>query len=176
MMKGAAHRLTQGARALFVSTASLDLDLARRHLNACEYAAFTAMAPAEQQHSLKVLSAVLAADPAAPPALTAAALLHDVGKSRCRLALWQKTLSVLANAVAPRISQRLGRDDRAGFWRAPFYVSRRHPKWSGDILRKCGSDERVIWLAENHQAAPERFSAHPLHPLLLQLQRADSAN
>ncbi len=176
MIKGATHRLVQGARALLTITASIELNQARDYLSACEYAAFTSLAPAEQQHSLKVLSSVLASDPSAPPVLAAAALLHDVGKSRCRLALWQKTLSVLVNAVAPQICQRLGREERLGFWRAPFSVWQHHPKWSGEILLKCGSDERVIWLAENHQADPERFSDHHLYPLLLQLQRADSAN
>ena len=176
MLKGATHRLAQGTRALLAAAASLDLELARRYLSVREYAAFTKMARAEQQHSLQVLNSVLQSDPTAPPTLTAAALLHDVGKSRCRLALWQKSLSVLVNAAAPKFCQQLGRDDRISLWRAPFIVWQHHPKWSGDILRECGSDEKVIWLAENHQAAAESFSGHPLYPLLMRLQRADAAN
>ena len=175
-MKAATHRLQQGVRALLASTASLDLDLARQHLSDCEFNAFTTMSRAEQWHSLNVLGSVLEADPAAPPSVITAALLHDVGKARYHLAVWQKTLSVLVNAIAPNISQRLSRDESVSSWRAPFTVRRRHPKWGGEILQQCGSDETVIWLAAHHQMDPERFLDHPCYSLLKQLQRADAAN
>lgn len=173
-MRAAIHRLSQGIGALFAFARSPDLERAQRYLSPCEYDAFRSMARSEQLHSLHVLERVLSTDPAAPKALLAAALLHDVGKSRYRLSVWQKTLAVIIEAIAPRLSRRLGDDESLGFARAPFIVRRHHAQWGGEILRSCGSDEDVIWLVERHQEYDERHSDRRISALLSKLQSADS--
>lgn len=173
MMKATIHRFAQGAGALFAFARSPDLDLARRHLSPCEYKAFRLMSRSEQLHSLNVLLAALEADQAAPTSLRSAALLHDVGKSRCHLSTWQKTFAVIIEAIAPRLSRRLSEHETISFWRAPFIVRRHHAKWSGEILRNCGSDADVIWLAERHQEDPEQHRDSPCYELLAKLQSAD---
>ena len=175
-MKQGSRRLAQGLRALLAFAMSPDLALARTYLSDCEFAAFQAMSRSEQLHSLNVLRAVLDAQPNAPKALTAAALLHDVGKSRRRLAVWQKTLAVLALSVAPGLSGRLSREDAPRAWRIPFIVQRHHPKWGAEILRDCGSDTDLIWLVEQHQAQANEHQAHPAFALLKCLQAADNAS
>ncbi|MCY3864095.1 MAG: HD domain-containing protein [Chloroflexi bacterium] len=172
-MKGAVHRFAQGAGALFAFARSPDLDLARRHLSPCEYHAFRLMSRSEQLHSLNVLRKALKADPAAPRSLRTAALLHDVGKSRCHLSTWQKTFAVIIEAIAPRLSRRLSEDETISFWRAPFVVRRHHAKWSGEILRNCDSGADVIWLVESHQDDPERHRNSQRYELLASLQSAD---
>lgn len=172
-MKGGVHRFAQGAGALFAFARSPDLDLARRYLSTCEYHAFRSMSRSEQLHSLNVLRKVLESDPAAATSLRTAALLHDVGKSRCHLSTWQKTLAVIIEAIAPRLSRRLSRDETVSFWRAPFVVRRHHAKWSGEILRNCGSSADVIWLAQRHQDDPEQHRNSPRYELLASLQSAD---
>ena len=102
-MKPISRRLAQGLRALLAFAASPDLALAQQHLTDCEFAAFRALSRSEQLHSLNVLRAVLEEQPRAPRILSAAALLHDVGKSRRRLAVWQKTLAVLIQSFAPAL-------------------------------------------------------------------------
>ena len=74
------------------------------------------------------------------------------------------------------MSQRLSRDEAPGALRNPFIVSRRHPKWGGEILRACGSDSELIWLVEHHQAEASELRAHPGYALLKRLQAADNAN
>ena len=175
-MKQAVHRFEQGIRALLAFARSPDLDLAKQYLSGCEFKAFLSMSRSEQLHSLAVLRIILSADAAAPNALTAAALLHDVGKSRFHLAVWQKTLSVLVKTFVPPLNRVLSRDEQATFWRAPFTVRQHHPKWSGEILRNCGSDPTVIWLAERHQEDADLHREHPRYALLIRLQRADSAS
>lgn len=175
-MKPVSRRLAQGLRALFAFATPPDLALAQLYLSDCEFAAFRAMSRSEQLHSLNVLRMALAAAPNPPRALTAAALLHDVGKSRRRLAVWQKTLVVLAQSMAPRLCQRLSREESPSAWRIPFIVQRHHPEWGGEILRACGSDSQLIWLVENHQADADAHQAHPAYALLKQLQASDNAN
>ena len=172
-MKAAVHRFAQGIGALFAFAGSPDLNLARRHLSSCEFEAFLSMARSEQLHSLKVLGEALAAYPNAPKALIAAALLHDVGKSRYRLSLWQRTLAVLIEAIAPRASRRLSQTETLSIWRAPFIVRRHHARWSGEILRDCRSDADVIWLVERHQDNAEEYRGSRRFALLESLQRAD---
>lgn len=174
MIKAALHRLSQGIGALFAFARSPDLELARRNLSSCEYEAFRSMARSEQLHSLQVLEKVLSDDPAAPKALITAALLHDVGKSRYRLSVWQKTLAVIIEAIAPRLSFRLSEGEALGFARAPFVVRWHHAQWGGEILRNCGSDEEVIWLVERHQDGAERHRDRRTFALLSKLQSADS--
>ncbi len=169
-------RIRQGLRALLAPVAPLDFQLAQRHLTAQELEAFQRMSRAEQLHSLKVLRDILDQNETAPTALAAAALLHDVGKSRYHLTVWQKTLSVLVNALVPQFAAGLGQDETIRFWRAPFALHAHHPKWSGEILRACGSDAAAIWLAEHHQENAENYRDHPHHELLLRLQMADDAN
>lgn len=175
-MKQVRRRLTQGLRALLAFATTPDLALAQTHLTSCEFAAFRALARSEQLHSLNVLRAVLDGAPNAPRTLTAAALLHDVGKSRRRLAVWQKTLAVLVRALAPALSQQLSRDESPGAWRMPFIVRQHHPKWGGEILRACGSDAQLVWLVEQHQAPAHMHRAHPAYALLIRLQAADNAS
>ena len=174
-MKAARYRIGQGLSALLAFAVSPDLELAATILSECEYSAFCAMSRAEQVHSLKVLRKVLEADADAPTALKAGALLHDVGKSRHRLAIWQKTLTVLVSAMVPAHSRKLSEGDGSfSRWRAPFIVGRQHAKWGGEILRACGSDGTVIWLVEHHQADAGKLLDHQLWCLLQALQRADN--
>ena len=173
-MSALIYRFGQGMRALLSPATPVDLQLASSYLSAPELRAFQAMSRADQLHSLRVLREVLKMVERPPPVLTAAALLHDVGKSRYHLALWQKTLAVLVKSLRPELTDALGEQENLRPWRAPFSVRRHHPRWGGEILRGCHSDARVVWLVERHQRRSTARGDHPCYPLLRLLQAADS--
>lgn len=175
-MTTAKNRVQQGIRALLAVFTSVDDTLANQYLNPQQRHAFHRMSRAEQLHSLNVLRAVLQQADETPHALAVAALLHDVGKSRYHLAVWQKTLSVLVKAFLPPLFTYLSRDETINLWRAPFTVRKYHPKWSGQILRECSSSDVAVWLAEHHQDTHDIHQSHPHYPLLIRLQHADDAN
>lgn len=172
----AVQRIRQGIRALLAFAHTVDDSLAEHYLTDREMMLFKQMARSEQVHSLNVLRSVLAQEAATPHDLAVVALLHDVGKSRRKMAVWQKTISVLVEKILPRINARLTQEDKLTFWNAPFIVRCWHPKWSAELLAEVESSETVIWLAGHHADSANQWQEHPYYPLLLRLQQADDAN
>lgn len=138
------------------------------------------MTRSEQLHSLRVLRRVLQAEPQAELDLRKAALLHDVGKARHPLSVWQKTAAVLYGKVFTVDSHLPAADperlEQRTFLTAALIVAQQHPAWSGEILRECASPAAVIWLAEHHQDPAEQHRQHANYVMLLALQAADRAS
>ena len=80
-----------------------------------------------------------------PQPLAVAALMHDVGKSRYHLAVWQKTMAVLVKHLIPRLADRLGRADNLSIWRAPFgpAVPTREMEWGNLARLLCRRSRRL---------------------------------
>jgi hypothetical protein len=171
----AVYRIRQGVRALFAFARPLDHTLAAEHLSPSLLTLFQQMRRGEQLHSLNVLRAVLLEEHT-PSALATAALLHDVGKICCPLAVWQKTTAVLVRAFAPSLFQRLSSGDPKRFWQRPFVVYVHHPTWSAELITQAGGSTDAAWLAAHHADDAEHWREHPLYPLLKRLQTADDAN
>ncbi|MDX2161328.1 MAG: hypothetical protein SF162_08400 [bacterium] len=172
------YRLGQGLRALAAQLlpVRIDTEAAAAHLSPPLFALFMRLKRSEQLHALRVLRAVQRhADPA-PPALAAAALLHDVGKTCYPVSLAGKTLPVLVRAAAPALAQRLSAGDPRHPLVRPFVVYVHHPRWSGDLLTAAGADADTVWLAAHHADSPAQWRDHPLYPLLIRLQHADDTH
>jgi hypothetical protein len=172
----ARYRIQQGVRALLAFSQPVDTALAATHLTPSLLRCFTLMRRADQLHSLNVLRSVLAQEPVTPPELAAAALLHDVGKSRYPYPTWQKTLVVLVRAFLPRVFRRLSSGDAHNFWQRPFVVNVHHPAWSAEIITQAGADPLTVWLVAHHAESAAQHAHHPDVYLLKRLKRADDAN
>lgn len=172
----AVQRIQQGVRALFAFAYPVDYDLAERHLDDAQMALFLKLSRSEQLHAINVLKTLCEQVEAPPKDLIVAALLHDVGKVRMQLMVWQKTLAVLVKAFLPDLNTRLSANEQLSFWRGAFVVRRWHPKWSAELLQTTSASECTVWLARHHQDKPEQWKNHPYYPLLIQLQSADNAN
>jgi hypothetical protein len=173
-MTTALYRLQQGLRALFAFTQTVDYALAEQHLSPALLASFRALRRSEQLHSLRVLRALLAQGDVSP-ALATAALLHDVGKCRYPMSLWQRSLPVLVKAASPALLARLSSSDPRHRWTRGFVVYVHHPAWSGEIVAEGGGSADAIWLCVHHADDAAQWRAHPLYGDLLRLQAADDA-
>jgi putative nucleotidyltransferase with HDIG domain len=87
--------------------------------------------------------------------LLAAALLHDVGKSRAHLRLWERIVVVLGSRYWPRLTERLytrsaaAPDGARGLGRGAV-VQRHHAAWGSDMIRAAGSSARTADLVSRH--------------------------
>jgi hypothetical protein len=170
------HRIKQGGRALLAFAQPLDIALVQQTLSPVQMTLFQSLQRAEQLHSINVLRDVLAQADSTPHDLAAAALLHDCGKSRYALAIWQKTLVVLVRTFIPPLEKLLRREDRLTFWRAPFVVQQYHPAWGAQMLTEIGASPRLIWLVAHHGDPLAQWQDHPDIDLLARLKKADDAN
>lgn len=170
------YRLRQGLWALFAFARPIDDALVATYLSPPLLTLFCQMRHSEQLHALNVLRAVLRQADDTPDELAVAALLHDVGKSRYPLPIWQKTVAVAIHTVAPSLFYRLAAGDPDRLSARPFAVKAHHPAWSAAMLARTGVNQRTLWLVAHHQDHPDRWRDHPDAPLLARLQRADDTN
>lgn len=171
----AVQRIRQGVRALLAFTHAVDYDLAESYLSPAQMALFRRMQRSEQLHSLNVLRSVLKQGET-PQDLAVAALLHDCGKSRYPIAIWQKTLVVLVRAANPKLYWRWSDGDPNKPWQRAFVVVEHHPAWSGELAAEAGVTGRALWLIATHAAWPDEVRDHPYFDLLRRLQEADNLN
>jgi hypothetical protein len=175
----ALYRVRQFALALAAGwrPAALSERAAAALLSPAQLALFRRMTPAERQHSLRVLARLQAAGQR-DPALLAAALLHDVGKTRVRLHLWERALPVLLRVLAPGLAARWAAGPPRG-WRRAFVVAHRHPAWGAKLAAAADSPAVTVQLIRYHQTragAELPAEAAPLAPQLAALQAADDAS
>lgn len=127
---------------------------------------FRRMKLSEQTHSFAVMERLRDAGHT-DPHLLAAALLHDVGKVRAPLSVWDRTLIVAGKRLFPKAAQRWGNGEPRGL-RRPFVTAARHADWGADLSAAAGASVRTVELVRVHQ----NFS-HPEDTLLTALQQAD---
>ena len=152
-----------------------DLIPARAVLTTKQMTIFTRLQASEQIHGLRVLQTLRAQGESHPDLITAA-LLHDVGKSRLPLRLWERVAIVLGKKFFPKRVTHWGSATPRG-WRRPFVVAARHPDWGAEMSREAGTSPLAVYLIREHQngipsAAPDSNAGH----LLLLLQQADDQN
>jgi hypothetical protein len=145
------YRLRQFWLNLSARPSEAQLEQARKVLTAPELALFMCMQPGEQAHSLHILFELKQRDQT-HPSLLAAALLHDVGKIRYPLFIWERALAVLAAFLFPRQVRRWGVfNGRAPGWRKPFVVARQHAAWGAELAAHAGSSALTVALIRRHQ-------------------------
>ncbi len=147
-----------------------DLAQAQAMLSPKQMILFSRLQPSEQFHSLRVLT-TLQSGGVNHPDLFIAALLHDIGKIRYPLRLWQRIFIVLTKAIWPDRAKAWGKNQPQG-WRTPFVVAAQHPSWGADLALKAGVSPLASNLIRKHQD-PIPLDENLENRLLAALQKAD---
>jgi putative nucleotidyltransferase with HDIG domain len=180
------YRLRQFIAALGAHPAAEDLQQAAQWLSPQEMALFDRLQPSEQVHSLQVFKSLQSGGGSLTrqPDLLVAALLHDVGKCRHPLRLWERAWIVFAQALLPGFVERWGRSGssenqahglriQGPWWQRPFVVAIQHPAWGAEMAAEAGSSPLVVALIRRHQNHLAEEGVSLEERLLVALQRVD---
>lgn len=169
------NRIRQFVQALGAQETFADQMYVRQALEPEEAGLFFAMTKLDRCHSLRVARDALRLARGRgfdEQLLVKAALLHDVGKGG-EVPLWYKVGCVLLESLAPGYAQNLAdKDAPRGSLRRALYVYFNHGALGAEKLEALGSDWRIVWLAANHHATPEKVLVAELSAL----QEADGLN
>jgi putative nucleotidyltransferase with HDIG domain len=108
------------------------------------------MQPSEIRHSLEITRRLIASGEAESD-LLAAALLHDVGKSRSPLNLWERAIVVLAKRLIPGAFQRWGASEEMRGFKRIFVVAEQHAAWGAEMAAAAGASKLTARLIRQHQ-------------------------
>jgi putative nucleotidyltransferase with HDIG domain len=148
------YRARQFFEALAARPTPEDLQLAEQTLTAAQFSLFRQMQLSDQAHAVQVLRRVKAQCQArgfdAPADLQVAALLHDVGKARYPLSIWERVMIVLGKAILPARARAWGAKPPRG-WARPFVVAANHPGWGAEMAADRGTPPRTVALIRRHQ-------------------------
>jgi hypothetical protein len=139
-----------------------ELDGVRSVLSPAQLDLFSSMQPGEQSHSLRVYKKLIEAGESHPDLLMAA-LLHDAGKIRYPLNVWERAWIVIGKALFPHLSLQWSSGEiqgpqRVAFWKRPFIVAERHPDWGAELASQAGASDLTVSLIRRHQ---ETLPGHP---------------
>jgi hypothetical protein len=115
-----------------------------------EWAVWSEMPGPDRRHSVGVARRVDAALTDAPRPVLAAALLHDVGKTRVGLRTPGRVIATLVGIARGR--ERAARGDG----RIARYL--RHDAIGADLLERAGSDPLTVAWTREHHLPPERWT------------------
>ncbi len=149
------YRSRQFWQAISTRSSPQDLELASSLLSPTQFELFRQMHESEQAHSLRVLKE-LRDQGENNVDLQTAALLHDVGKVRAPLRVWERILVVIVRALCPNCahnwgSVQTGENLENLGWRRAFVVAGQHPAWGADLAARCGTSELAVSLIARHQ-------------------------
>lgn len=167
---GARYRVWQFWQRLTRRLSSNELTEVRAALTPSLYELFCRMSPSEQYHACAVRQ-TLVEQGYSDSNLLAAALLHDVGKSRMPLAMWERIVSVVGCKWFKRQAAAWGQmTETPSLWARPFVVALHHPAWGADMVATAGGSPKTVALIRHHQSKSSELEGLPM------LQSADNAN
>jgi len=152
-----------------------DLAPAAQVLTDQQMALFACLQPSEQAHGLRVLQTLQNQGENRSEMLTAA-LLHDIGKIRHPLRIWERVMIVLGRQFFPKRMKKWGEAAPKG-WKRPFVVAAKHPLWGAELASAASTQALAVYLIREHQTDLETGIPHSLEKdLLSRLQGADDQN
>jgi len=168
----AAYRARQLWDALLAKPKMDQLDAVRERLTPSQFELFQRMHPSEMSHAIRMCENLIAKGENHPDLLKAA-LLHDVGKARQPLRIWERVQIVLGQKFFPQRTARWGVGEPQG-WRRAFVVAAQHPTWGAEMAAAVGVSPLVLEMIRHHQGeAPDHLNKDE-RELLDKLQAVDN--
>lgn len=169
------YRAQQFAQALVTRQLPVDAWAAIEGiLSPSEVALFRRHTAVDCVHSFRVLE-TLQETGETNPCLLAAALLHDIGKSRLPITVWDRVAGSLGDRFFPKRATAWAKGGDGG-WRRPFVIRRRHAEWGAQMAHEAGSHPTTVRLIRYHQSDPGLLEDRGERRLLQRLQWADDHN
>lgn len=168
------YRIRQLWQTLFAKPSPELLQQTQRLLPPALFELFCAMPLSEQAHALEVYQR-LCRNGSTDKELLTAALLHDVGKKRHPLRIWERVLVVLVQHFAPDTAKSWGAGEMYGLKRS-LVVAAKHPAWGADMAAEYGASARVAELIRRHHEEIHQVEKSATEQLLALLQAADDHN
>lgn len=168
------YRTRQFWHALTAAPARVDLEQARHVLSPAQFRLFQTMQTSEQAHALQVLHRLLQQGET-PSDLQRAALLHDVGKTRYPLRLWERGMIVIAKLLFHNNVIQWGKSAPQG-WKRAFAISEQHAGWGAEMAAAAGASALTTSLIRRHQDKLHSHSISLEDQLLVRLQEADDSS
>lgn len=176
----AGYRASQFVKAVAASPDPARIELAETILAAAQFRLFLQMQPSEVNHSLQMAEKLIESGETHPE-LLAAALLHDVGKSRLPIRLWERVAVVLVQQWLPGLYERWATSGELRGWKRIFAVAAQHPAWGAEMAAQAGASAMVVELVGRHQEVSRPCSREQLEAgecsqqeyFLYQLQHCD---
>ena len=170
------YRTSQFWKALSARPSRGQLALAQQTLIPELMTLFQKMQPSEQFHSLTIFERLIAEGEHDSDLLTAA-LLHDVGKTRSPLRIWERVLIVIARRLFPSQVVEWGKGQPRG-WKRPFVVAEQHATWGAEMVAAAGASNVTVGIIRCHHKPQYSFSVPgtnhcPEEIMLFQLQALD---
>lgn len=149
------YRARQLWLVLRTQPASQDLETVAQILSPSLMGLFLRLQPSEQAHSIAVLCK-LESQGEVDPGLQVAALLHDIGKVRFPLRLWERIWIVLGKSFFSSQVKRWGtpplpEGQAPTGWRRAFLIAEGHPEWGARMAAKAGASPLAVSLIRRHQ-------------------------
>ena len=146
----------------------------RNVLSPAESELFGRFQPTDQWHAYRVYRSLQDAGHHQPD-LLAAALLHDVGKTKVHLSVWDRTITVIADRLMPQKASGCGQGDLQS-WKRPFVVRSCHAQWGAEMAQSARSSALTINLIRRHQDPLPQLPQSAEDERLRLLQWADDLN
>jgi len=143
------YRLHQFAQAICPVIAKEELAWAYSLLPPNAHALFTAQPLPEQRHALDV-ALDLEKQGIEDPQLLIAALLHDCGKIKSPLKIWQRVAIVLLQKAPRIVWDTLAKSHRSFF--SFLQTAEKHPEWGAEMALNIGLEQDIVELIREHHS------------------------